>query len=192
MLLCARTSNPSWSGFGPFLRADAGRVTGVIPDRDICVAIATRGRSADRIAVREVAQGHAYTCVPDDDATVALQTMKAHKIRRLPVVDADGHVRGMLSLNDVVTHAGAATPAEVVSTLASICEHRRRQARARPRAPRGRRGARRRRRSARRGRALPVERAADVAGQRADAAAAIWRALAPPASTPSCSPSTSS
>jgi hypothetical protein len=31
----------------------------------------------------------------------------------------------MLSLNDVVTHAGAATPTEVVSTLASICAHRR-------------------------------------------------------------------
>jgi hypothetical protein len=43
----------------------------------------------------------------------------------LPVVDADGQVRGMLSLNDVVTHAGAASPTDVVSTLASICEHRR-------------------------------------------------------------------
>ena len=51
--------------------------------------------------------------------------MKAHKVRRLPVVDADGHVRGILSLNDVVTHAGSASPTEVVSTLAGICEHRR-------------------------------------------------------------------
>lgn len=104
---------------------DEGRVTGVITDRDICIAVATRGRSADRIAVHEVAQGRAYTCLPDDDATAALETMKVHKIRRLPVVDAEGHVRGMLSLNDVVTHAGAASPNEVVSTLASICEHQR-------------------------------------------------------------------
>jgi CBS domain-containing protein len=104
---------------------DEGRVTGVITDRDICIAVATRGRSADRIAVREVVQGHAYTCLAEDDAAVALQTMKAHKVRRLPVVDADGHVRGILSLNDVVTHAGAASPTEVVSTLAGICEHRR-------------------------------------------------------------------
>ena len=104
---------------------DEGRVTGMITDRDICIAVATRGRSADRIAVREVTQGHAFTCLAEDDATAALQTMKTHKIRRLPVVDAEGHVRGMLSLNDVVTHAGAASPTEVVSTLASICEHRR-------------------------------------------------------------------
>ena len=105
--------------------SDDGRVAGIITDRDICIAVATRGRSADRIAVREVARDHVHTCLLDDDASAALQTMKLHKIRRLPVVDADGHVRGMLSLNDIVTHAGAATPTEVVSTLASICEHRR-------------------------------------------------------------------
>ena len=105
--------------------SDDGRVAGIITDRDICIAVATRGRSADRIAVRDVARDHVHTCLPDDDASAALQTMKLHKIRRLPVVDADGHVRGMLSLNDIVTHAGAATPTDVVSTLASICEHRR-------------------------------------------------------------------
>lgn len=105
--------------------SDDGRVAGIITDRDICIAVATRGRSADRIAVREVARDHVYTCVPDDDASAALQMMKLHKIRRLPVVDADGHVRGMLSLNDIVTHVGAASPTDVVSTLASICEHRR-------------------------------------------------------------------
>jgi CBS domain-containing protein len=104
---------------------EEGRVTGVITDRDICIAVATRGRSADRIAVREVARGQAHTCLPDDDVTVALQTMKAQRIRRLPVIDTYGHLRGMLSLNDIVTHAGAVSPTDVVSTLASICEHRR-------------------------------------------------------------------
>ena len=104
---------------------DDGRVAGMITDRDICIAIATKSRSADRITVREVTQGHTYTCLPEDDALAALQTMKTHKIRRLPVVDGEGHVRGILSLNDVVTHAGSASTNEVLSTLASICEHRR-------------------------------------------------------------------
>jgi len=104
---------------------DEGRVTGMITDRDICIALATRGRSADRVAVREVTQGHVYTCLLDDDATAALHTMKAHQVRRLPVVDADGHIRGILSLNDVVTHAGSASRTEVMSTMAGICEHHR-------------------------------------------------------------------
>lgn len=103
---------------------DEGHVTGMITDRDICIAVATRGRPADRIAVRDVATGHPYSCLPDDDLKAALQTMQAHQIRRLPVVDAEGHVRGILSLNDVVTHAGAASAAEVVRTLAGICKHR--------------------------------------------------------------------
>jgi CBS domain-containing protein len=104
---------------------DEGRVTGMITDRDICVAVATRGRTADRIAVRDVASGHAHTCLVEDDATAALQAMKLHRIRRLPVVDQEGHIRGILSLNDIVTHAGAASPKEVVSTLAGICGHER-------------------------------------------------------------------
>lgn len=104
---------------------DDGRVAGMITDRDICIAVATRGRSADRIAVRQVARNQVlHTCLPDDDATVALQAMQAHKVRRLPVVDAEGHLRGIVSLNDIVTHAGAASPTDVVSALASICEHR--------------------------------------------------------------------
>ena len=104
---------------------DEGRVIAMITDRDICIALATRGRVADRIAVREVAHGPVHTCVATDDTTTALQTMKMHKVRRLPVVDADGHIRGILSLNDVVTNPGAASPAKVVSALSSICEHRR-------------------------------------------------------------------
>jgi len=104
---------------------DEGRVTGVITDRDICIALATMGRSADRVAVREVAQSPAYTCLPDDDSSAALHTMKARQVRRLPVVDVGGHIRGILSLNDVVTHAGSASSTEVLSTLARICEHRR-------------------------------------------------------------------
>ena len=111
-------------GVLPIVNAN-GTVFGMITDRDICVAIATRGQTADRIAVRDVTAGKACTCAPDDDAIAALQTMKSQRVRRLPVVDAEGRLTGILSLNDVVTHAGAASATEIVSTMASICEHRR-------------------------------------------------------------------
>jgi CBS domain-containing protein len=112
-------------GVLPVVKSD-GKVSGMITDRDICIAIATRGQTADQIAVSDVTVGKAYTCAPDDDATVALQTMKSQRVRRLPVVDAEGRLKGILSLNDVVTHAGAASSTEIVSTIASICEHGRR------------------------------------------------------------------
>jgi CBS domain-containing protein len=111
-------------GVLPVVKSD-GKVSGMITDRDICVAMVTRGQTADRIAVSDVTTGKAYTCSPDDDAVVALQTMKMRRVRRLPVVDAEGRLRGILSLNDVLTHAGAASSTEIISTIASICEHRR-------------------------------------------------------------------
>jgi len=100
-------------------------VSGMITDRDICVALATRGLTADRIAVHDVIAGTAYTCSVDDDAIVALKTMKSQRVRRLPVVDAEGRLKGILSLNDVLTHAGAAASTEILNTMAVICEHRR-------------------------------------------------------------------
>jgi CBS domain-containing protein len=111
-------------GVLPVVKSD-GKVSGMITDRDICVAIATRGWTADRIAVRDVTAGKVSTCAPDDDAIAALQTMKSQRVRRLPVVDAAGRLKGILSLNDMVTHAGAAPSTEIVSAMAGICEHRR-------------------------------------------------------------------
>lgn len=108
----------------PVLGSD-DRVIGIITDRGICIAIATRGRMADRIAVREVVQHHhVHTCLADDDTTAALKVMQTQKVRRLPVIDENGHLRGFVSLNDIVTHAGAATATQIAHTLAGICEHR--------------------------------------------------------------------
>ena len=53
--------------------------------------------------------------------------MKRFKVRRLPVIDANGLVKGVISMNDIVLAAerGSGTdPKEIVSTLAAICAHR--------------------------------------------------------------------
>jgi CBS domain-containing protein len=108
----------------PVVGAD-GRVVGMITDRDICIAVATKGRPADRIAVRDVASDQVvHTCLAADQTSAALKTMQTYKVRRLPVVDGQGHLQGIVSLNDIVTHAGAARASQIIDTLASICEHR--------------------------------------------------------------------
>ena len=111
-------------GVLPVIGADS-RIVGVITDRDICVAVATKGRTADRIAVREVSSERVvHTCLATDDAADVLKTMQTYKVRRLPVIDEQGHLEGIVSLNDIVTHPGAATSTSIVSALASICERR--------------------------------------------------------------------
>ncbi|MBI2834233.1 MAG: CBS domain-containing protein [Acidobacteria bacterium] len=105
-----------------------GRVIGMITDRDICIAVATKARTADRISVREVSAGNVYSCMPDDEVSVALETMKTRQVRRLPVVDEQGHLKGILSLNDIVLHAdrkhNGVSPDKIAATLKAICEHR--------------------------------------------------------------------
>ena len=79
-----------------------GKVIGMITDRDICMAVATKGRIASHITVWETMTGKAHTCGEDDAAKTALGTMTAEKVRRLPVVDQEGMLRGFLSINDLV------------------------------------------------------------------------------------------
>ena len=67
---------------------DDRKVIGMITDRDICIAAATRSRAPSEIRAREVITGNGVHAVKaDDDVRVALRTMRKHRVRRLPVVD---------------------------------------------------------------------------------------------------------
>jgi len=111
---------------------DGRKVVGLITDRDICMATATKYCSPADIAVEEVSSGNVYSVTADDDVRKALETMKEHKVRRLPVVDADETLIGVLSMNDVVLQAQDASEkkataipyTDVVKTYKAICEHR--------------------------------------------------------------------
>ncbi len=109
------------------------QVVGMITDRDICMAAATKHRLASDIAVGEVASRAVYACSPDDDVKEALKTMEKERLRRLPALDTDGVLQGMLSMNDVVLHAeqgtkGRKTPTlsykDAISALKEICAPR--------------------------------------------------------------------
>lgn len=103
-----------------------GKLIGVITDRDVCLAVGTRFQSPEELAVRDVMTRKVYTCSPDDDARRALNLMKNHAVRRVPVVTADGHLRGLVSIDDLVlrvgSHRGAAISDEnVLDAFKSIC-----------------------------------------------------------------------
>jgi CBS domain-containing protein len=78
------------------------RVISVITARDICIALGTRNRLAGEITVGEVATHRAICCGPDDDVRSALAKMVQAKVRRLPVVNAEGKLEGILAMDDVV------------------------------------------------------------------------------------------
>lgn len=110
-------------GFVPVVEAD-GHLAGVVTDRDICIASATRRLLPERISAAQAMSASVHACLPDDDVEKVLAAMKTHQVRRVPVVDANGHLQGVVSLNDVVRAVGkkgAPTAASVVAALAGIC-----------------------------------------------------------------------
>ncbi len=82
-----------------------GRVIGIITDRDICMALATRSQLASEIKVGEVMSGPAQTCTTADDVREALEVMKDGQLRRIPVVDGAGRLAGILSISDIILHS---------------------------------------------------------------------------------------
>jgi CBS domain-containing protein len=109
-----------------------GGIIGVITDRDIAIAVATRNRLASDILVKDVMSKTPVVCGADDDINTALKLMRREKVRRLPVVSQLGVLRGIISLNDVVLHGekfdGHRTTdlsyEDVVGTMKAISEHR--------------------------------------------------------------------
>ncbi|HEX6731466.1 MAG TPA: CBS domain-containing protein [Pyrinomonadaceae bacterium] len=112
--------------------AEGGKVVGLITDRDICMAAHLNSRHLWNIAVEDVISGKVFACKAEDDIHSVLTTMQENKVRRLPVVGADGTLAGILSMNDIVLRAEEpkekkATElsyADVVKTYKSICQHR--------------------------------------------------------------------
>jgi signal-transduction protein with cAMP-binding, CBS, and nucleotidyltransferase domain len=103
----------------------------MITDRDIAIAVSTRGLLASQIQVNEVISGNVYDVSPNDEIKSALDTMRRAKVRRVPVVSQSGVLEGILSMNDIVLKAedakAARTPPisyqDVARAYQAICEH---------------------------------------------------------------------
>lgn len=107
------------------------RVIGVVTDRDICMAVATQNRLAADITIKEVMTGRAATCLPEDDISAVLKTMRDNRVRRVPIVNHDGRLQGIVSLNDIILLADENKKGaqdipypEILRTLKAVCEHR--------------------------------------------------------------------
>lgn len=94
-------------GVVPVVDPATNRTIGVLTDRDICMAVATQHRRAAEIRVREVMSGRLISVHPQDDIRAAMDAMKSERVRRLPVVDADDHLQGVLSISDLLLSAQA-------------------------------------------------------------------------------------
>ena len=105
-------------------------VAGVLTDRDVCMAAYTRGLPLHRVQVGEVMGRQVVTVGTKDGLTSACERMSQHQVRRLPVLDAQGRLAGLLSVTDLILAAAKpggipSLPAErLIATLAAISRSR--------------------------------------------------------------------
>ncbi len=86
--------------------AGSKRLVGIITDRDIAIRVVAEGRDAKTVRVEEAMSRDPLTCKPDADLDAALKAMEQHQVRRIPVVDADRRLVGIIAQADIARRVG--------------------------------------------------------------------------------------
>lgn len=94
-----------------------GRLTGMVTDRDIAVRVVAEGKDPQSTTVREVASTDLVTVDPQQDLDEALRLMAQHQVRRLPVVEEDGRLVGVVAQADVAREGDDAKTGQVVQEI---------------------------------------------------------------------------
>jgi CBS-domain-containing membrane protein len=107
------------------------KVVGMLTDRDICMAAYTQGVALIDASVGSAMSRDVCVCNPSDNIASATEQMRERKIRRLPVVDDDQQLIGILSVSDIAREADRLRTSkskkrpikdgEFIETLGAIC-----------------------------------------------------------------------
>jgi CBS domain-containing protein len=86
-------------GLAPIVEGD--KLIGMLTDRDIAIRVVAEGRNPDQTKVRDVASKQVVTIDPQQELDEALRIMAKHQVRRLPVVEEDGKLVGVVAQADI-------------------------------------------------------------------------------------------
>jgi CBS domain-containing protein len=112
-----------------------GRVIGMLTDRDICMAAYTQGAPLTGALVTIAMSKQVFSCAPDNELAFAEKLMREKQVRRLPVIDAQGRLVGLISLSDIsregereieMKRPREVSDAEIAGVMASLCAPRHR------------------------------------------------------------------
>lgn len=103
------------AGIAPIVEGD--RLVGVVTDRDIAIRVVAAGRDPQETKVEEIASLTLVTIDPEQDLDEALRLMAEHQVRRLPVVEEDGRLVGIVAQADVARQASHDRAVAVVEQI---------------------------------------------------------------------------
>jgi len=104
-------------GIGYFPVCDQGRLVGIVTDRDVTCRLVADGLDPVRTRVRDIMSKGVVYCFDGDTVTAAIQLMEQNRIRRIPVVDRQEHLVGILSLTDVARAVPSRLTAELLGAV---------------------------------------------------------------------------
>jgi len=102
-------------GLAPVVEGD--RLVGTLTDRDVALRVVAEGRDPESTSVREVASTDLVTIDPEQTLDEALRLMAQHQVRRLPVVEEDGRLVGVVAQADVAREGDDRRTGEVVEQI---------------------------------------------------------------------------
>ena len=94
------------------------KLIGIVTDRDLAMKIVAEGLDAKSTKVETVMTRKVVTCMADDDLQAALDVMSKHQLRRIPIVDHDGKILGIIAQADVATRVNE--PEETAAMVKEI------------------------------------------------------------------------
>jgi CBS domain-containing protein len=96
---CARKMDEAGVGLLPV--SQNGKVVGVVTDRDICCNVVASGRDPATVTTREIMDSDVATCFEDQECSEAARLMGDKGVRRLPVINRQQAMVGLLSVDDL-------------------------------------------------------------------------------------------
>jgi CBS domain-containing protein len=95
-----------------------GAVLGVVTDRDLMKAAYHSERPLDQIPVKDAMSRNVISIRPDDDVYRIAELMQVNQVRRVPVIDDDGLLRGIVAMADLARR----NEGDVAETLGAISQ----------------------------------------------------------------------
>lgn len=96
---------------------DDDTLIGLVTDRDLCLEVLADGTYPQEKNVEDCMTADLITCKSDDTLERVVGLMQQHQIRRIPVVDSENHIQGIVSLADVVLMAHEHDVAETITEI---------------------------------------------------------------------------
>jgi len=85
---------------------DTKTLLGIVTDRDLALRVVAEARDLDSTRIKDVMTTGAVSCQPEDDLQKALDAMEENQVRRIPVVDSNQKIVGIIAQADVATRLG--------------------------------------------------------------------------------------